>query len=156
MLSFPVTRGIRGAITVDVNTEAAIAKAACRLTKTMMAANQVDTDEIACIIFSVTQDLDAGFPAAGARLAGLTETPLFCTNEVPVPGSLSRCIRALMLVSTNLALREIRHIYLGEAVSLRPDLAATTNIKDADGVACANEAVSAMPMMKFPPTAILS
>ncbi len=128
MLSFPVTRGIRGAITVDVNTEAAITNAACRLTKTMMAANQVDIEEIACIIFSVTQDLNAGFPAAGARLAGLTETPLFCTNEVPVPGSLPRCIRALMLVSTNSTLSEMRHIYLGEAASLRPDLAASTGL----------------------------
>jgi len=140
MLSFPVTRGIRGAITVDVNTEAAITNAACRLTKTMMAANQVDIEEIACIIFSVTQDLDAGFPAAGARLAGLTETPLFCTNEVPVPGSLPRCIRALMLVSTNSTLSEMRHIYLGEAASLRPDLAASTGLLELD------EALSPTPM----------
>ena len=100
MLSFPMTRGVRGAITIDINTEAAITEAACRLTQTMMAANQVTPGDIACIIFTVTSDLDAAFPAAGARQAGLTQTPLLCTNEIPVPDSLPRCIRALMLLFT--------------------------------------------------------
>ncbi len=124
MLSFPVTRGIRGAITVEANAKSAITKATCRLTQMMMAANQVRAEDIACIIFTVTDDLDAAFPAAGARQAGLTDTPLLCTNEIPVPDSLPRCIRALMLLTTNLGLTEMRHIYLGEAASLRPDWAA--------------------------------
>jgi len=88
----------------------------------MMRANQVEVEDIACIIFSVTPDLDAAFPAAGVRLAGLTTTPLFSTREIPVPGSLPRCIRALMLVTSNLRQEEIQHVYLGEAVKLRPDL----------------------------------
>ncbi len=123
MLSLPMTRGIRGAITVDENTEAAITSAAWRLTQAMMDANQVEVEEIACIIFSVTADLDAAFPAAGARIAGLTTTPLFSTREIPVPGSLPRCIRALMLVNSSLGQGEIQHVYLEEAVKLRPDLA---------------------------------
>lgn len=133
MPSFPVTRGIRGAITVEANTEAAIIEGACRLTETMLAANQVDAEEITCIFFSVTQDLDAAFPAAGARRAGLTETPLLCTNEIPVPGSLPRCIRALMLVTTSRKLRDMRHVYLGEAASLRPDLGTPTEAVDGSG-----------------------
>ena len=133
MLSFPVTRGIRGAITVEANKEAAITSAACRLIQTMIAANQVDVEGITCIIFSVTQDLDACFPAAGARRAGLTEIPLFCTTEIPVPGSLPRCIRALMLVTTNRQLRDMRHIYLGEAAGLRPDWAASVMVEEEDG-----------------------
>ncbi len=127
MLSFPMTRGVRGAITIDINTEAAITEAACRLTQTMMAANQVTPGDIACIIFTVTSDLDAAFPAAGARQAGLTQTPLLCTNEIPVPDSLPRCIRALMLLSTNRELEEMRHIYLGEAATLRRDWALHTD-----------------------------
>lgn len=123
MLSYPVTRGIRGAITVDANTEEAIIKASYRLVREMMARNQVVPEDIATIIFSVTQDLDAAFPAAGARQAGLTQTALLCTNEVPVPGSLPRCIRALMLVTTNRKPEEIQHVYLEKAATLRPDLA---------------------------------
>lgn len=127
MLSFPVTRGVRGAITVEHNTETAIVEAACRLTRTMMDKNQVRPDEIACIVFTVTRDLDAAFPAAGARKAGLTQTPLLCTNEIPVPDSLPRCIRALMLLSTNLGLDDIHHVYLEDAASLRPDWAGQAN-----------------------------
>lgn len=132
MLSFPVTRGIRGAITVEANTETAITEATCRLTQTMIAANQIDVESITCIIFSVTQDLNACFPAVGARRTGLTETPLFCTTEIPVPDSLPRCIRALMLINTNRRLEEIRHIYLGEAVKLRPDWATSTIFENGD------------------------
>jgi histidinol-phosphate aminotransferase len=99
-----------------------------------MDANQVEVEQIACIIFSVTPDLDAAFPATGVRLAGLTTTPLFSTREIPVPGSLPRCIRALMLVTSNLKQEEMRHIYLGEATKLRPDLSTVqTDMADEPG-----------------------
>ena len=121
MLSSPHTRGIRGAVTVEENTESAIVDAACRLTQAIIEQNELKQSEIACMLFTVTQDLDAAFPAAGARKAGLTQTALMCTNEIPVADSLEKCIRVLTLVSTNLKQEEIRHVYLGKAAALRPD-----------------------------------
>ncbi len=116
-------RGIRGAVTVEANTEQAILDAASELLQRMVEANEVDADDIAGVIFTVTQDLTAAFPAEAARrLAGWTQVPLMCAQEIPVPGALARCIRILMLVNTTKTLDEIQHVYLRGAEQLRPDL----------------------------------
>ncbi len=117
-------RGIRGAVTVETNTERAILDATHELLTRMVAANGVDADDIAGVLFTVTADLDAVFPAeAGRRFAGWTQVPLMCAQEIPVPGALGKCVRVLMLVNTTRTLREIQHIYLRGAEQLRPDLA---------------------------------
>jgi chorismate mutase len=116
-------RGVRGAITVDANTEAAILDATHELLQQMVKANEVDADEIAGILFTVTPDLNATFPAeAGRRLPGWTQVPLMCAQEVPVPGALPRCVRVLMLVNTTKTAGEVQHVYLRGAERLRPDL----------------------------------
>lgn len=117
-------RGIRGATTVDANERSAIIDASRELVTHMLEANEVDTEEIASVIFTVTLDLDAEFPAVGGRLAGLGHVPLLCATEIGVPGSQPRCLRVLMHVNTRKSQAEIRHIYLKDAVSLRPDLEA--------------------------------
>ncbi len=115
--------GIRGAVTVETNTEQAILDATAGLLEQMAQANEVEVDDIAGVIFTVTPDLTAAFPAeAGRRLAGWTQVPLMCAQEIPVPGALERCIRVLMLINTTKTIDEIRHVYLRDAERLRPDL----------------------------------
>lgn len=116
------TRGIRGAITAPANEAEAIVEATRTLLEAMVEQNDVCPEEVCTVIFSVTRDLDAEFPAIAARRIGWLYAPLLCTNEIPVPGALPRCIRVLMLVNTERAQDRIVHVYLGDAVQLRPDL----------------------------------
>jgi chorismate mutase len=117
-------RGVRGAITVDANTEGAILDATQELLQQMVKANEVDADDIAGVLFTVTPDLNATFPAeATRRLPGWTHVPLMCAQEVPVPGALPRCVRVLILVNTTKTAGEVEHVYLRGAERLRPDLA---------------------------------
>ncbi|MGV2805924.1 chorismate mutase, partial [Clostridium perfringens] len=68
-------------------------------------------------------DLDATFPAKAIRqLEGWDLVPLMCSVEIPVQGSLPRCIRFMVQVNTDKSQSEIKHVYLNEAKRLRPDL----------------------------------
>jgi chorismate mutase len=117
-------RGIRGAVTVDANSEKAILDATYEVLQQMVGANGVDADDIAGILFTVTTALNATFPAEAARrFSGWTHVPLVCAQEIPVPGALGKCVRVLMLVNTTKTAREVQHIYLRGAERLRPDLA---------------------------------
>ncbi|RAP34477.1 chorismate mutase [Candidatus Marinamargulisbacteria bacterium SCGC AG-439-L15] len=116
-------RGIRGATTVEENSEKAILSETKVLLKTMFSENGIDIDEVASIFFSLTPNLNATFPAQAARELGLTNTPLFCLQEVDVPDSLKSCIRLLIHVNTTKKQSEMTHVYLKKAVSLRPDQA---------------------------------
>jgi chorismate mutase len=116
-------RGIRGAITVDADEPQAIVAATKRLLSSMVAANGVALDDIASVLFSLTPDLRAAFPALGAREMGWVHVPMLHFSEIDVPGSLPRVIRVLMHVNTALAQQEVEHVYLDGARVLRPDLA---------------------------------
>lgn len=113
-------RGIRGAITVSSNTREEMFAATRELLGKLLQANGVPTEEIACIFFTTTTDLNADFPAAAAREMGLNSVPLLCAHEMNVPGSLPRCIRILLLVNTEKKPDEMVHLYLREAIRLRP------------------------------------
>ncbi|BBW95826.1 MULTISPECIES: chorismate mutase [Geobacillus] len=116
-------RGIRGAITVEQNEANEIVTATETLLREMIRANDVAADHVSFVLISVTDDIDAAFPAqALRRIDGWTYVPVMCTREIPVPGSLPRCIRVMMTVATEKRQHEIHHVYLGEAVGLRPDL----------------------------------
>ncbi len=78
--------------------------------------------DLASALFTVTEDLSAAYPAAAARELGWTDVPLICAREIPVPGGLPRCIRVLLHWNTDLPQSAIRHVYLGAAAALRPDL----------------------------------
>jgi chorismate mutase len=112
-------RGIRGAITVKENKKADILSATKELLTEIVKSNQIDISEIASVIFSVTIDLNAEFPAAAAREIGWKDTPLLCTREIDVPKSLPRCIRVLLHVNSDKAQKDMKHVYLKEAVKLR-------------------------------------
>jgi len=116
-------RGVRGAVTVEANTEQAILDATHELLREMVRANEVGPDDIAGIFFTVTPDLNAAFPAEAARrLPRWTHVPLMCAQEIPVRGALAQCVRILMLVNTTKTADEVRHVYLRGAERLRPDL----------------------------------
>ena len=115
-------RGIRGAITVGTDSADAIVAATRELLVGMVVANDVVVADIASAIFTVTPDLTAAFPARAARELGWQHVPLLDAQEVPVPGSLPRCIRVLLLWNSERSQKEIRHVYLRGAESLRPDL----------------------------------
>lgn len=115
-------RGIRGAITVDADTTNDIICATQRLLREIVARNSIDLDDIASVLFSITPDLHAAFPALGAREMGWVHIPMLHFTEIDVHGGLAHCIRVLMHVTTTSAQDEIEHVYLDGAVVLRPDL----------------------------------
>ena len=115
-------RGVRGATTVDSNTREEILQATRQLLALMIRANGIEPDDVAQAIFTSTFDLNAEFPALAARQLGWLDVPLLCTHEIDVPGSLRRCIRILVTWNTDRPQSEVRHIYIKDAVRLRPDL----------------------------------
>ena len=115
-------RGIRGAITAENNTAEDIHTASVTLLNHMIKANKIEEDDIVSILFSVTEDLNATFPARAARDMGLTDTPLLCFHEMKVPDGLEKCIRILMHVNSNKSIKDIEHCYLEGAAKLRPDI----------------------------------
>jgi chorismate mutase len=116
-------RGIRGAAVAESDHPEAVLKTTRGLLEAILAANPaLQPEDIASILFTVTGDLTSAYPARAARQMGWTEVPLMCALEIPVPGSLPRCIRVLLHWNTGLPQNEIQHVYLGAAASLRPDL----------------------------------
>lgn len=117
-----VCRGVRGATTVEANTKEAILKATRQLLALIIRRNDIDPKDIASAIFTVTRDVNAEFPALAARQMGWLDVPLLCGYEVDVPGSLPLCVRILLHWNTNRAQHAIHHVYIHDAVALRPDL----------------------------------
>ena len=115
-------RGIRGATAVHTNYVNDILQATRDLLSQIVDANGVVPADLAGVIFTATQDLDAAYPAQAAREMGWTDVPLLCTQEMAVAGSLERCIRVLILWNTDRRPEDIHHVYLGRARVLRPDL----------------------------------
>ncbi len=125
-----MVRAVRGATSVKENTETEIIDTTCELLREMTSRNDILQDDIISIIFSVTSDISAAFPALAARRLGWNNTALMCTYEIDVPGSLKSCIRVLMHINTEKENNELKYVYLKDAKSLRPDLAEQS--KDTD------------------------
>ena len=117
-----LVRGVRGATTVENNTRDEILTATRQLFALMIRLNGIEPEMAASAMFSVTTDLNAEFPALAARQLGWLEVPLLCTYEIDVPGSLRKCIRILINWNTDKPQHDIKHVYIKEAVKLRPDL----------------------------------
>jgi chorismate mutase len=118
-------RGIRGATTVSADEPDLILQATRELLEEILAENEgMQPEDVASAIFTVTDDLASTFPAQGARQMGWGLVPMLCAREIPVPNSLPRVIRVLVHWNTELPQNEITHVYLREAVKLRPDLVA--------------------------------
>ena len=115
-------RGIRGATTVREDSSQEVLTATRELLEAIRQSNGFKVDDIASILFTVTQDVRSAFPAEAARSIGWDRVPLLCFQEIQVPGSLPRCIRVLVHVNTEMTQQEIKHVYLHEAAALRRDL----------------------------------
>jgi len=112
---------IRGAVQAEQNDADSILGATEGLVRALLDRNALSPDSIVSCIFSVTDDLDAEFPAVAARRLGLENVPLLCTREIPVPGAMERVIRALVHFYAP-ADHTPAHAYLGAARELRTDL----------------------------------
>jgi chorismate mutase len=116
-------RGIRGATCVESNDAEAIVTATREMLEQIVTDNGLAVEDIACVIFTATPDLDTAYPARAAREMGWMTTPLLCEQEMVVKGGMPRCIRALILWNTDLPAEQVQHVYVGKARTLRPDLA---------------------------------
>ena len=115
--------GIRGATTVNQDDPEEILEATREMLQQILLKNPaLHPQDMASAIFTLTEDLCSVYPAKAARELGWTLVPLMCAREIPVPGSISKCVRVLIHWNTTLRQEEIHHIYLRGAVVLRPDL----------------------------------
>jgi len=115
-------RGIRGAATVDVNSRESILTTTRELLQAMQSQNAVEPEDLVAVLFTLTDDLDAAFPAEAARQLGWVDVPLMCFQEIRVPGALQRVVRVLMLWNRPVPQTAVRHVYMGAAARLRTDL----------------------------------
>lgn len=115
-------RALRGATTVDYNTKESVFNATEEMMREIFSANEILPEDISDIIFTVTPDITAAFPAAAVRKMGITDVPLLDTAAPDICGALGMCIRVMVHINTNRTNSELKHIYLKGAKSLRPDL----------------------------------
>ena len=116
-------RGIRGATTVPADEPELILQATRELLEEILEENEsMRPEDVGSALFTVTDDLASTFPAQAARQMGWGLVPMMCAREIPVPGSLPRVIRVLVHWNTEVPQNEITHVYLRDAVKLRPDL----------------------------------
>ena len=124
-------RGVRGATTVDHNSRREILRATKELLQAMVEVNRICEDDVASVLFTATPGLDAAYPAAAARELGWTRAALMGFQEALVIDGLKQCVRVLIHWNTDKPMDEIRHVFLRDAVQLRPDLAAKDEMEGA-------------------------
>lgn len=118
----PVLRALRGATTLDEDTDEQVTARVSALVEAMLERNGVDHDDLVSILFTATDDIVSMFPATAARTLGLGDVPLICARELGVLGGMPRCVRVLMHLYTERSRAELHHVYLEAARSLRDDL----------------------------------
>ncbi len=113
------SKGIRGAITVDSNSKDSLKNAVIELISELTKQNNIKTEEISHVIFSVTEDINADFPAKYARLfCGWENVAMMCFNEITVPDSIKMCLRILVVVNREYSFKP-KFVYLKGASNLR-------------------------------------
>ncbi len=117
-------RGIRGAITISENTEQSVTEGVIELISKIKQENNLIVEDISHVIFTYTEDIDCVYPAKVVRenFQDWKYVPMICINEMKIKNSLKKCLRILIVINTNLAQNEIKHVYLKEAERLRKDL----------------------------------
>ncbi len=117
-------RGIRGAITVENNTDIAIKNAVIELISAIKKENNFKEEDISHVIFTLTDDINCAYPAKFAReeFEKWQYVPMMCVSELKIEHSLEKCLRILIVINTNLEQNQIKHIYLKGAERLRKDL----------------------------------
>ena len=117
-------RAIRGAITVDNDTEASMREAVITLINKIKELNRYKEEDISHVIFTLTEDIKSVYPAKIARevYSSWKYVPMMCFNEMKIENSLTKCLRIMIVINTELAQNEIKHVYLKGAEKLRKDL----------------------------------
>ena len=115
-------RAVRGATQLEADDRQEVLDATTELMTEVLARNGIAADDLISVIFTLTPDLHAEFPAYAARQMGLTDVPFLCTTEINVPGSMPRVLRLLAHIETDRARADLRHVYLRGAAALRTDL----------------------------------
>jgi chorismate mutase len=118
----PTVRAIRGATTVDHDDPEAITERVVALLQRILERNGLVEDDIISILFTATEDIVSTFPATAARSMGLGAVPLICARELAITGSVPRCIRVMLHVTSERTRDQIHHVYLEGAQGLRDDL----------------------------------
>ncbi|KAA6451673.1 chorismate mutase [Bacillus swezeyi] len=119
-------RGIRGATTVKQDTDNNITAKTKQLIEKMISENEIEPEQVVQMLISATSDIHAAFPAKVVRtFDGWQHVPVMCMQEMDVEHGLKQCIRVMMTVQTEKRQDEVRHVYLENAVILRPDLSLT-------------------------------
>lgn len=116
-------RAIRGAIQVDADERDAILEGTAELVTAVMTRNDLTPDDVISVLFTVTSDLTAEFPALAARKLGFHAVPLMCATEIPVKHAMPRVVRLMAHVETDRTRAQIQHVYLRGAIALRQDIA---------------------------------
>jgi chorismate mutase len=116
-------RAIRGATQLDVDEREHLLERSAELVTAVLEANELSSDDLISILFTVTPDLRSEFPAVAGRQIGLVDVPLICAREIDVPHALPRVVRLMVHTVSPRSRDKIQHVYLHGAVSLRPDLA---------------------------------
>ena len=115
------TRGVRGATTVERNDAPGVVERTGELLRLLVESNGIHPEDVASVLFTVTEDVDAEFPAVAVRsMKGWEEVPLLCSREIPVPKALGSCIRVLLMWNTDRSQGEVRHAFVRGARRLRP------------------------------------
>jgi chorismate mutase len=115
-------RAVRGATTVEHDTPEAITDGVVGLLSQILERNGLAEDDIISILFTATEDIVSTFPATAARTMGLGAVPLICARELSITGSVPRCIRVMLHVTTDRSRDQVHHVYLEGAQGLRDDL----------------------------------
>lgn len=116
-------RGIRGATTIPHDEPEFIWNETAKLVKLMAEKNEIEVEDIISVTISTTPDITSAFPAKAVRtMEGWEYVPTMCMHEMNVPNALPKCIRVMMHANTNKTQKEVEHVYLNDAVQLRPDL----------------------------------
>ena len=115
---------IRGATTVESNTKEEILKETSNLMKTIIKENNLDVEDMISMCFTMTNDLDAVYPAVAVRdILNITDVPMLNYEEKYIQGSLRKCIRVMIYINSTKTKKDVKHIYLNKAKELRKDLA---------------------------------
>lgn len=117
-------RGIRGAVTVENNTVEDVKEAVVELISALKRENNINEKDISHVIFTLTEDIDCVYPAKIAReeFPKWQYVPMMCVSEQKIKDSIKKCLRILIVINTDLAQSNIKHVYLKGAVKLRQDL----------------------------------
>lgn len=99
-------------------------EAVAELLHTLVSRNGIRPGELAAAVFTLPPELGELRAAAVAREMGWERVPLLEVSQPARADDIPRCLRVLLLWNADVGQEDVRHVYLGRAASLRPDLAA--------------------------------